>query len=208
MVTTFGPIKQSQFVVRVPEHLPEESLPAEHKLWSDTVTPAVRATRRVDRHADALHQILHSLDKTEIRRQEFMFELIQTERSFIRQLNVFRSVCAWIGRDVAKAAQVFRQPMSENISSIGFAPKDLENLFSNLDDVITTNQPLYELMNKCRLEYAGKAGAVSCLARPTLRSRCCTLRRPSWRGLSSSTPRSMPSSAATRSLRRRSSTTS
>lgn len=107
-----------------PVDLPEDPA-TQPMLWTGTVQ---------DR------KTLDRMNKKAVKRQELIYELIQTERGYIRHLMVLQ--------------QVFRQPL---IEAQFFMPEQLFCLFANLDEVLGSNEPLYEALVQIQTDYKGYA---------------------------------------------------
>lgn len=72
-------------------------------------------------------RLMASLSTREQQRQRVIFEVIKTERDYLRDLCVVR--------DIFRERLVVSKCVTDDV---------LASLFSNLDDVIATNQELYE----------------------------------------------------------------
>lgn len=72
-------------------------------------------------------EILESLDEKERKRQQVIFELIQTEGTYLQDLSVMKNL--------------FRHELQ---LSGCISPEEIYKIFSNLDDIIETSSTLYE----------------------------------------------------------------
>eukprot|EP00050_Salpingoeca_kvevrii_P007025 m.293314 g.293314 ORF g.293314 m.293314 type:complete len:1218 (+) comp12766_c0_seq1:196-3849(+) len=84
--------------------------------------------------ADA--KLLKKIDKREVKRQECIYELIQTERNYLRHLAILQ--------------QLFRQPIVDDGL---FGHGQLMGLFANLDDLVFMNQPLCDALRTLQKQH-------------------------------------------------------
>eukprot|EP01147_Barroeca_monosierra_P005155 gene5155-7006_t len=95
----------------------------EPAFWQETVTD---------------EQILGNISKREMKRQELIYELIQTEKRFVRHLTIFK--------------EVFRKPIiAENVLSSSV----VHGLFANVDELLENNAPIAEALETTRAEHHG-----------------------------------------------------
>eukprot|EP00051_Salpingoeca_urceolata_P002454 m.50341 g.50341 ORF g.50341 m.50341 type:complete len:1209 (+) comp12147_c1_seq1:446-4072(+) len=84
-------------------------------------------------------KLVKKLDSKETSRQNIIYELIQTERGYFRHLHILQ--------------QLFRQPLMDD----GLLPSaDLVTLFSNVDELVAMNRPLYNELSKLQEESTGQ----------------------------------------------------
>ena len=77
--------------VRIGE-LPEDTISSEPTLWSDTIDAKVGGVVCDCEHRCHELQAIKLIDKNEIKRQEMIYELIQTERIYYRHLAIIANV--------------------------------------------------------------------------------------------------------------------
>ena len=90
--------------------------------------------------------IASKLDKKEAKRQEIIYELIQTEKGYLRHLEIIR--------------QLFRQPLIDD--QLFMSADQLSGLFANLDQLIACTRPMCMRMSQLQLAHAGEVRRHAC----------------------------------------------
>eukprot|EP00730_Choanoeca_flexa_P005037 TRINITY_DN11866_c1_g11_i1.p1 TRINITY_DN11866_c1_g11~~TRINITY_DN11866_c1_g11_i1.p1 ORF type:complete len:1120 (+),score=308.76 TRINITY_DN11866_c1_g11_i1:214-3573(+) len=107
--------------------LPFEDYPDEPAIWDDTVSD------------QGLLKSLNKQNKQEVKRQRNIYELVQTEKGYLRHLHIMQ--------------QVFRRTLVEEKF---LSPNQIYDLFCNVDDLISCNSTLAHALDARQQETAGR----------------------------------------------------